>query len=59
MRFTSSVLLVEDDDDHTTLMRRALDRARVANPLVVVGDGEALYWLVVKRPPPIIDREVA
>jgi two-component system response regulator len=41
MRLTSSVLLVEDDQDHTTLMRRALDRARVANPLVVVNDGEA------------------
>ena len=40
MRFTSSVLLVEDDKDHTMLMRRALDRARVANPLVVAGDGE-------------------
>ena len=41
MRLTSSVLLVEDDDDHTMLMRRALDRARVANPLVVVNDGES------------------
>jgi two-component system response regulator len=40
MRVTSSVLLVEDDPDHTLLMRRALDRARVANPLVVVSDGE-------------------
>jgi two-component system response regulator len=40
MRRTSSVLLVEDDEDHALLMRRALDRARVANPLVVVGDGE-------------------
>lgn len=38
--FTSSVLLVEDDGDHTILMRRALERARVANPLVVVSDGE-------------------
>jgi hypothetical protein len=34
MRLTSSVLLVEDDEDHTLLMRRALDRARVANPLI-------------------------
>jgi two-component system response regulator len=41
MRLSSSVLLVEDDEDHTLLMRRALDRARVANPLVVVHDGEA------------------
>jgi len=40
LRHTSSVLLVEDDEDHTALMRRALDRARVANPLVVAKDGE-------------------
>ena len=40
MRLTSPVLLVEDDPDHTLLMRRALDRARVANPLVTVSDGE-------------------
>lgn len=40
-RETSSVLLVEDDEDHAELMRRALARARVTNPLVVVADGEA------------------
>ena len=40
LRHTSSVLLVEDDEDHTALMRRALDRARVANPLVVAKDRE-------------------
>ena len=40
MRLTSPVLLVEDDPDHTLLMRRALERARVANPLVTVSDGE-------------------
>jgi two-component system response regulator len=40
-QLTSSVLLIEDDEDHTLLIRRVLARARVANPLVVVGDGEA------------------
>lgn len=42
MRQTSSVLQVDDDEDHTLRMRRALDGALVANPLLVVNDGETV-----------------
>lgn len=42
----SALLLVEDNEDDVFLMRRALQAARVVNPLVVVEDGqEALDYL--------------
>jgi len=34
------ILLAEDNDDDVSLMRRAFERARILNPLVVVSDGE-------------------
>jgi CheY-like chemotaxis protein len=36
-----TILLVEDNEDDVTLLRRAFQRAAVANPLHAVGDGEA------------------
>ncbi len=36
-----TILLVEDNEDDVTLLRQAFQRAAVANPLHVVGDGEA------------------
>jgi CheY-like chemotaxis protein len=36
----TSLLLVEDNEDDVFLMRRALTRAGLVNPLHVVGDGE-------------------
>jgi len=35
-----AILLVEDNDDDIFLMRRALKGARIANPLLVVEDGQ-------------------
>lgn len=34
------ILLVEDDSDQVVLLRRAMARANLVNPLKVVGDGE-------------------
>ena len=40
------ILLVEDDENDVFIMRRALERARIVNPLVVVRDGlEAINYL--------------
>ena len=40
------ILLVEDDPNDVLLIRRAFERARVLNPLHVVGDGdEAVEYL--------------
>ena len=36
-----TILLAEDDPGDVFLMRRALQKANVSNPLQVVGDGEA------------------
>jgi CheY-like chemotaxis protein len=36
-----TILLVEDNNDDVMLLRRAFQRAAVANPLHTVGDGEA------------------
>jgi CheY-like chemotaxis protein len=36
-----TILLVEDNDDDVTLLRRAFQRAAIANPLQVIGNGEA------------------
>lgn len=35
------ILIVEDDPDDVVLLRRAFDRARFVNPIVVVSDGDA------------------
>lgn len=40
------ILLAEDDKDHVVLMQRALQKANLANPLLVVRDGEeAIQYL--------------
>lgn len=45
------ILLVEDSPEDAELTIRALQKARVANPVEVVGDGEAaLNYLRVRRP---------
>jgi CheY-like chemotaxis protein len=36
-----TIVVVEDNTDNVTLLRRAFQRAAIANPLHVVGDGEA------------------
>lgn len=36
----ASILLVEDDPNDVLLMQRAFERARLANPLKIVRDGE-------------------
>lgn len=47
---TAAILLVEDDENDVLLMRRALQRARLANPLHVVTDGDdAIAYLSGKR----------
>jgi CheY-like chemotaxis protein len=38
---TAVILLVEDREDDVMLVRRALERAQITNPLFVVRDGEA------------------
>ncbi len=46
MTTNSAILLIEDNEDDVFLMRRALQGARVANPLHVVEDGqEAVDYL--------------
>jgi CheY-like chemotaxis protein len=40
------ILLVEDDENDVFILKRSLERARIANPLVVVRDGlEAINYL--------------
>jgi two-component system response regulator len=47
---TKVILLVEDNPDDEALTLRALTKANLANPVVVVRDGaEALDWLFVKE----------
>jgi CheY-like chemotaxis protein len=41
-----SILLAEDDENDVFIVRRAMEEARIANPLVVVRDGlEAINYL--------------
>ncbi len=42
------ILLVEDNDDDVRLTQRALQKNKISNPLVVVGDGvQALDYLLI------------
>src|SRR6185295_289447 len=41
-RQIAPILMAEDDPDDQMITRKALDQNRVANPLVIVGDGEQL-----------------
>src|SRR5678816_4089458 len=51
----STILLAEDNEDDIILMQRAFARARLANPLQVVHDGdEAISYLAGE--PPYSDR---
>ena len=45
------ILLVEDDPDDVLLIRRAMRQARLANPVSVVGDGEAAVAYLEGRGP--------
>ena len=48
----ATILLVEDDADDALLMRRAFSRARLANPLQIVQDGEeAIEYLASQASP--------
>jgi CheY-like chemotaxis protein len=43
------ILIAEDNDDHVLLLRRALKKGAVVNPIFVVGDGEeAISYLAGK-----------
>ncbi|HEX5692724.1 MAG TPA: response regulator [Roseiflexaceae bacterium] len=46
-----TILLVEDSNDDVILVRRALSKAQVSNPIQVVGDGEAAIEYLQGRPP--------
>jgi CheY-like chemotaxis protein len=41
------ILLVEDDPDDADITRRALDRAKIGNPITLVEDGEAALNLLL------------
>lgn len=46
MTANRTILLVEDNKDDVFLMKRALDRARIVNPVIVVENGqEAMDYL--------------
>jgi CheY-like chemotaxis protein len=38
------ILLAEDQEDDVLLIRRAFSKARIPNPLYVVGNGEEVIW---------------
>ena len=40
MREESTILLVEDDPNDVILIKRAFEKAKIANPITVVRDGE-------------------
>ena len=43
MKRSEVILLIEDNDDDVLFLRRALRQARVANPVVVLTDGQMAY----------------
>ncbi len=48
---SSLILLVEDDPNDVILIKRAFDRARIANPIQVARDGEeAIAYLAGSEP---------
>jgi CheY-like chemotaxis protein len=51
MSAAETVLLVEDDPNDVILVRRALRKASVANPLQVIEDGEDAVSYLAGRPP--------
>ncbi len=47
----SLILLVEDDPNDVILIRRAFDKARIANPIQLVRDGEEAIAYLAGTPP--------
>lgn len=45
------ILLVEDDDNDVLLIKRAFRKAKMANPVDVVTDGEAAIAYLSREPP--------
>lgn len=45
------ILLVEDDDNDVLLIKRAFKKAKMANPVEVVSDGEAAITYLSRKPP--------
>jgi two-component system response regulator len=43
-----SILIVDDDDDDRFMLRRALEKARIRNPVVAFSDGEDLLQFLNK-----------
>ncbi|GIW42936.1 MAG: response regulator [Candidatus Binatia bacterium] len=43
------ILLVEDNPDDVDLVRRALQRGHVDNPITVIGDGRQAFELLVRE----------
>lgn len=50
-RVIAPILMAEDDQDDRLITRKALEQNRVANPLVIVGDGEELLDYLYRRGP--------
>ncbi len=48
---SSTILLVEDNPNEVFLIERAFHRAKIANPLQIVGDGEAAVKYLSGQPP--------
>ena len=48
-RLAAPILMAEDDRDDQLITRKALDQNRVANPLVVVENGEQVFDYLYKR----------
>jgi hypothetical protein len=55
---SKTILLIEDDPSDTALTQRALEKARIANRLVIANvckqavEQLGLDWLVLNEPPP-------
>jgi CheY-like chemotaxis protein len=46
-----TILLVEDDHNDVLLIKRAFDKVKIANPIIVVNDGEeAITYLAGREP---------
>ncbi len=46
-----TILLVEDDHNDVLLIKRAFDKVKIANPIIVVNDGEeAISYLAGREP---------